>query len=116
VVGSDRVEAVRGEGDRVADWWGRRVSDARARESKGERGWRVGSGSSERERARGTGWCARGSRPEVGREGTEIARAGRERPRVWAENWPSQGRKGFFFFSISISISFISFPLEQLIN
>jgi hypothetical protein len=51
-----------------------------------------------------------------GPRGREIARAGRERPRVWAGNWPSQGRKGFFFFlfSFSISISFISFP--QLIN
>jgi hypothetical protein len=49
VVGGDRVEVVRGEGDRVADWRGRLVSDARARESEGECGWPVGSGSSERE-------------------------------------------------------------------
>jgi hypothetical protein len=37
----------------VADWRGRLVSDARVRESDGEFGWRVGSGSSERESSRG---------------------------------------------------------------
>jgi hypothetical protein len=61
----DRAEAMRGEEDRVADWWGQLVSDVRARESEGECGWRVGSGCSERERegGRGAGWRARGSRP-----------------------------------------------------
>jgi hypothetical protein len=61
VAGGDRAEAVRGEGDGVADWRGRLVSDARVRESDGEFGWRVGSGSSERERerARGAGWRMR---------------------------------------------------------
>ena len=100
MVGSDRVEAVRGEGDRVADWRGRLVSDARARESECECDWRVGSGCSERERARGAGWSARGSRPEVGREGGG-------RPRVWAENRPSQGGKvsPFFNFLFPFSIS-----------
>jgi hypothetical protein len=34
----DRAEVVRGEEDRVADWRGRLVSDARARESEGECG------------------------------------------------------------------------------
>jgi hypothetical protein len=53
VVDGDRVESVRGEGDRVANWWGRLVSDARARQSEGECGWRVGLGSSERESTRG---------------------------------------------------------------
>jgi hypothetical protein len=43
VAGGDRAEAARGEDDRVADWQGRLVSDARARESEGECGWRVGS-------------------------------------------------------------------------
>jgi hypothetical protein len=38
VAGGDRVEAVHGEGDRVADWRGRLVSDARARKSEGECG------------------------------------------------------------------------------
>jgi hypothetical protein len=56
VAGGDHVGAVRGEGDRVVDWRGQLVSDARARESEGECGWQVGSGSNERERARGAGW------------------------------------------------------------
>jgi hypothetical protein len=38
VAGGDRVEAVRDEGDRVADWRGQLVSDARARKSVGECG------------------------------------------------------------------------------
>jgi hypothetical protein len=54
----------------------------------------------------------RGSRPEVGREGREIARAGREAVGM-GRKLAQPGGKGFFF-SFSISISFISFP--QLIN
>jgi hypothetical protein len=41
------------------------------------------------------------AREEAGRrwaERGEVERAGRERPRVWAGNWPSQGGKGFFFY------------------
>jgi hypothetical protein len=102
VAGGDRAEAVRGEGDGVADWRGRLVSDARVRESDGEFGWRVGSGSSERERESSWGGLAHalGSRPEVGREGGG-------RPRVWAENRPSQGGKvsPFFNFLFPFSIS-----------
>jgi hypothetical protein len=98
VAGGDRVEAMRGEGYRVADWWGRLVSDAQARESEGECGLAGGVGQQRERRARGAGWRARGSRLEVGREGREIARAGRERPWVWARNWPSQGGKVFLFF------------------
>jgi hypothetical protein len=36
VVGGDRAESVRGEGDGVADWRGWLVSDAQARESEDE--------------------------------------------------------------------------------
>jgi hypothetical protein len=119
VVGGDRAGAVRGEEGRVADQRGRLVSGAWARKNEGVRGLAGGVGRQRERRARGAGWRARGSRPEVGREGRELARAGRERPRVWARNWPSQG-EGFslfyFLFSFSISISFISFLLEQLIN
>ena len=43
MVGGDHAEAVRGKDDRVADWRGQFVSGARARESEGECGWRVGS-------------------------------------------------------------------------
>jgi hypothetical protein len=51
VTGSDRAEAVRGEGDRVAERRGRLVSGAQARKSEGE-------GGRERERACGAGWRA----------------------------------------------------------
>jgi hypothetical protein len=95
VVDGDRVEAVRGEGDRVADWRGRHVSDARARQSEGECGWRVGSGSSEREREstrgrlvragkqagggpRGEGDRARGEGEAAGM-GRKLAQPGEER-------------------------------------
>ena len=118
----DRAEAVRGEEERVDDWRGRLVSDARARESEGESGWRVGSGSSERERARGAGWRAR---EEAGRRWAERG-GGRERGEReaagmgWESAQPGGGGEGFFFFyflfPFSISISFVSFPLEQLIN
>jgi hypothetical protein len=71
----------------------------------------VGSGSSERECARGAGWHARGSRPEVGREGRGVASAGRERLRVWVGNRPSQGEGFSFFNPFSNSISpFFSSP------
>jgi hypothetical protein len=127
VAGGDRVEAVRGEGDRVADWRGRLVSDARARESEGECGWQVGSGRSERQRERVR---------EREREREHAGRAGArgEAGRRWAEGEgdcargegeaAGMGRKLaqpveerfllFFLFSFSIFISFISFP--QLIN
>ena len=98
MAGDDRAKAVRGEEDRVADWQGWLVSDARARESEGECGWRVGSGYSERERGSSRGALARA---EAGRRwaerGGEVASAG-ERLRVWAGNRPSQ-RGGFSFFS-----------------
>jgi hypothetical protein len=66
VAGGDRVEAMRGEGDRVADWRGRLVSDARARESEGECGLAGGVGQQRERCARGASWRALGSRPEVG--------------------------------------------------
>jgi hypothetical protein len=95
VAGGDRAEAVRGEGDGVADWRGQLVSDARVRESDGEFGWRVGSGSSERERESSRGGLARAREQAVGgsRVGGEVTSAGRGRPRVCAENRPSQGGK-----------------------
>jgi hypothetical protein len=97
VAGSDRVEAVRGEGDRVADWRGRLVSDARARESEGECGWQVGSGSSDRgahaERAgahevAGRRWAERGGR----------SHARGERGRGYGpEIGPARGERFLFF-------------------
>jgi hypothetical protein len=99
VVRGDRARAMRGEEDRVADRRGRLVSGARARKSEGERGLAGGVERQRERRAHGAGWRARGSRPEVGREGRELARAGRERPRVWARNWPSQGKVSLFFIS-----------------
>jgi hypothetical protein len=85
----------------VAGGWGRAA--ARERELAGWAGAREGAGRR---------WAERGG---------EVTSAGRERPRVWAGNRPSQGGKVSpffinFLFPFSISISFISFPLEQLIN
>jgi hypothetical protein len=101
VAGGDRAEAVRGEEDSVPDWRGRLVSDARARESEGECGWRVGSGSSERERESSRGGLARARKQAGGGpRGGEVASAGRERPRVWAGNRSNQGGR-FLLFLIS---------------
>ena len=99
MAGGDHAKAVRGEEERVADWRGRLFSDARARESEGESGWWVGSGSSEREISPGRLARAR-KQAGGGPRGGEVASAGRERLRVWAENRPSQG-EGFSFFLIS---------------
>jgi hypothetical protein len=63
---------------------------------------------SESERARGAGWRAQGSRPEVGREGGKVTSAGRERPRVWAGNRPSEG-EGFSFFISNFYFYLLSF-------
>jgi hypothetical protein len=108
VVGGDRAGAVRGEEDRVADRRGRLVSGARAQKREGERELAGGVGRQRERRARGAGWRARGSRPEVGREKRELARGGRERPRVWARNWPSQG-EGFSLFLFLIFIFYFYF-------
>jgi hypothetical protein len=99
MAGGDHAEAVHGEEDRVAEWRGRLVSDARARESEGECGWRVGSGSSERERARGAVWRARGSRPEVGREGRGRSRARGERGHEYGLGiGPARGERFLLFY------------------
>jgi hypothetical protein len=63
---------------------------------------------SESEHARGAGLRARGSRPELGREGGEVASAGRERPWVWAENRPSQGGRFLFFSNFYFLFLFLS--------
>jgi hypothetical protein len=117
VVDSDRAEAVRGEEDRVADWRGWLVSDARARESEGECGWWVGSGSSEREREREREReIARraGVREGAGRRWAERGGGGRERGEREAMGMGREsaqpGERFLLFYS------FISFPLEQLIN
>jgi hypothetical protein len=103
LTGGASLLAMRGHGRAwvsAADGWGR----AAVRESEH-------AGRAVAREEAGRRWVERG----------EVARAGRERPRVLAGNWPNQG-KGFFFyfsqflFSFPISISFISFPLEQLIN
>jgi hypothetical protein len=106
VAGGDRAECVRGEDDRVADWRGRLVSDARARESEGECGWRVGSGCSEGEGARGAGWGGH----ERGERGYGYG------PGIGPARGEGFSFYFYFLFPFSISISFISFPLEQLIN
>jgi hypothetical protein len=69
---------------------------------------------SESERARGAGWRARGSRPEVGREGGKVASAGRGRSRVWAGNRPSQGEGFSFLFLIFISYFYFFYLLSSL--
>jgi hypothetical protein len=100
VVGGDRAGAVRGEEDRVADRRGRLVSGAQARKSEGERELAGGVRRQRERRARGAGWRARGSRPEVGREGRELARAGREKGRGYGpEIGPTRRRFLSFFIS-----------------
>jgi hypothetical protein len=97
LTGGVSLSAVRGrERARVsaADWWGRLVSES--------------------EHARGAGWRARGSRPEVGREGGR-SRAREEGGRGYGPGiGPARGGRFLFFyflFSFPISISFISFLL-----
>jgi hypothetical protein len=100
VVGGDRGEAVRGEDNRVADWWGSLPAGAVVSEGKGEAtdewGRRV---SVARARAR--------SGLVVGRGGGSRERERGKRPRRGLETAQLGGEKGFsfsFYFPNSISI------------
>jgi hypothetical protein len=68
---------------------------------------------SESERARGAGWRARGSRPEVGREGGRSREREEGGCRYGPGIDPARGKVSLFYFlfSFPISISFISFLL-----
>ena len=102
VVGGDRAEAERGEGEEVADRQGRLVSE-RERERWRERADEWGRLVSERERTRRAGWRARGSRPEMGGESWARGEGGRGfGPRIG----PARG-KGFSFFILISNFHFL---------
>jgi hypothetical protein len=104
VADGDRAEAVRGEGDRVADRRGRLVSGARARKSEGEGGL-AGEVGQQGERARTQGGLAR-AREQAGGGPGERARGEIEAAGMGPESAQPGGKVLSFSF-----LFLISFPI-----
>jgi hypothetical protein len=85
----------RREDDETADKRGHTTSGSERARERAADGW--GRFVSEREGERRAGWCARGSRPEMGRGENECGRAGR-RGRGFGPGIGPAGGKGFSLF------------------